>query len=549
MPALSPEYEATQLVALPRTPPPGHRPVRLVSGSTPGLTAETDHLLAVRLRNIALILSAGFLVVLFTTLFEIDGLASKWRHAQWWTLLGVTAFMLLMSWRLCIRCPHTLKHLRLTEFLIIAPTTLLFAFNTIIQQLESTPLGFLLSPVHPWILLTLIYALYIPNTWRRAGVIVATIAAIGIFSSWAPTLFNPSVAKLLEEQPVLELMLVHHTLAIVFSAVAATWGVRTMGALREQAYEAQRIGQYKLKRLLGRGGMGEVHLAEHLMLRRPCAIKLISPAKAGDPEALARFEREVQATARLTHWNTVEIYDYGRTEDGVFYYVMEYLPGLNLQQIVERGGPLPPERVIHLLTQTADALAEAHCRGMVHRDIKPANIFAASRGGVDDVVKLLDFGLVRDQRSQTEELGVTQAGVITGSPLFMSPEQASGETPDARSDIYSLGITGYYLLTGRVPFESDKPIKVIMAHVQQPVPPMSTFGVTVPPDLEAVIQRCLEKDPTRRFQSAGKLQAALKLCDDADAWTREMAADWWHTRGCPDKRKLDVEVCEMEAVC
>ena len=273
--------------------------------------------------------------------------------------------------------------------------------------------------------------------------------------------------------------------------------------------------------------MGEVYLAEHLLLKRPCAIKLIRADKAGQSRALARFEQEVKATAKLTHWNTVEIYDYGRSEDGTFFYVMEYLPGLNLGQIVEMYGPLRAARVIHLLRQTCDALAEAHDQGLIHRDIKPANIFAAHRGGVYDVAKLLDFGLAKPL-TNIDNVAVTTEGSITGSPLFMSPEQATGERElDARSDIYSLGVVAYYLLTGVYPFASDTPMKVILAHVSDtPVPP-SQHNPSIPDALERTVMRCLHKDPAHRFQDATGLRRALSQCDEADDWTRQLATEWW----------------------
>ena len=250
-------------------------------------------------------------------------------------------------------------------------------------------------------------------------------------------------------------------------------GVDIIGGLRREAFEARQLGQYRLTRRIGAGGMGEVYLAEHQLLKRPCVVKLIRPDKSGDPKNVARFQREVRATAKLSHWNTVEIFDYGSTADGTFYYVMEYLPGMSLGEIVERFGPMSPERVIYLLEQACDALSEAHAAGLIHRDIKPANIFAAKRGGVYDVAKLLDFGLVKPLVDD-EPIHLTIEGAIAGSPLFMSPEQAVGDSqPDARSDIYALGAVGYYLLTGRPPFQSDKAIKVMLAHAHDPVVPPS----------------------------------------------------------------------------
>lgn len=300
--------------------------------------------------------------------------------------------------------------------------------------------------------------------------------------------------------------------------------------LRIDEYATRQIGQYRLKRLLGSGGMGEVHLAEHHMLNRPCAIKIIRPDKAGDPLTLARFEREVRTTSMLSHWNTIDIYDYGRTDDGTFYYVMEYLRGMNLNELVQNFGPMPPERVVYLMRQACDALIEAHGLDFVHRDLKPANIFAAVRGGQYDVSKLLDFGLVRLMHTFSET-SLTQDGSITGSPLFMSPEQASGESElDKRSDIYSLGAMMYFLLTGRPPFDYDKPLKVIIAHASEVPQPLAELVADVPHDLQRIVLRCLEKNPDRRFADAESLAQALESSQAAHGWSRFLAARWWAER-------------------
>ena len=236
-------------------------------------------------------------------------------------------------------------------------------------------------------------------------------------------------------------------------------------------------------------------------------------------------------TARLSHWNTVEIYDYGRTEDGTFYYVMEYLPGLSLEELLERHGPLPAERVVHLLRQICQALREAHAIGLIHRDIKPGNIFAAQRGGLYDVAKLLDFGLVKPV-AEIASARLTQDGAISGTPLFMSPEQARGlGDVDARSDIYSLGAVAYTLLTGRPPFERTSPMEVMIAHARDEVVPPSQLQADVPADLERVVLRCLAKQPEDRFQDADSLEQALAECAAADQWTQSHAARWWQQLG------------------
>ncbi len=277
--------------------------------------------------------------------------------------------------------------------------------------------------------------------------------------------------------------------------------------------------------------MGEVYLAEHQLMKRPCAIKIIRPGKAADPSALARFEREVRETAKLSHWNTVEIFDYGHTADGTFYYVMEYLPGMSIAELVERHGPLPPERTIYLLQQTCEALAEAHSLGLIHRDIKPGNLFAAQRGGHYDVAKLLDFGLAKRLWSSADTIELTGEGSITGSPLFMAPEQATGDVePDLRSDIYALGAVAYYMLTGRPPFAADNPLKVMIAHASDPVTPPSQHRGDLPRDLELVVLKCLAKKPIDRFQDTSELSAALAACEVCGKWMREEARRWWTER-------------------
>jgi serine/threonine-protein kinase len=329
------------------------------------------------------------------------------------------------------------------------------------------------------------------------------------------------------------------TLLSVAIAIAV-FGSHRLQLLQAQAFEAQQLGQYRLGKRLGSGGMGEVYLAEHLLLRRPCAVKLIRPEQAGDPTTLQRFEREVQAMATLTHPNTVEIYDYGHAEDGTFYYVMEYLPGQNLEHLVSCYGTLPPARAIHLLIQVCRALREAHNVGLLHRDIKPSNIIACERGGVFDVAKLLDFGLVHATGPRKDDDRLTHHGTIIGSPPYMSPEQASGKNElDPRSDIYSLGAVAYFLLTGQPPFVRETAMMMLMAHAYEPVLPPKDLRPELPVDLQAVVLRCLEKDTCRRFPDTLSLEQALASCASVDQWTEEQAASWWHDH--PLNRLSDTE--------
>jgi serine/threonine-protein kinase len=273
--------------------------------------------------------------------------------------------------------------------------------------------------------------------------------------------------------------------------------------------------------------MGEVYLAEHQLLKRPCAVKLIRPSQSQKPRALARFELEVRATARLSHWNTVEVFDYGHTEDGTFYYVMEYLPGLSLQELVDRHGPLPPGRIIYLLCQACDALREAHQAGLIHRDLKPPNVFSAYRGARYDVAKLLDFGLVKPIKEEDSPV-VTREGTVTGSPLYMAPEQIMRtHAADRRTDIYAMGAIAYFLLTGRPPFLGDDSMAVMVAHARDPVVPPSRLREGVPGDLEMIVLRCLEKKPEDRYQDAESLARAFSACTDAGSWSAMQAETWW----------------------
>jgi serine/threonine protein kinase len=292
------------------------------------------------------------------------------------------------------------------------------------------------------------------------------------------------------------------------------------------------VGEYQLLEKLGQGGMGEVYLARHRRSNRRCALKRIRADKNNDTTTRSRFQAEIQAMTRLTHANIVRVLDHGVTDDGTPYYVMELLNGMDLEEIVNRFGPLPSERVVDLLRQVCAALAEAHAVGLIHRDIKPANIFAAGIDGKCDLVKLLDFGLVKSSAADDLPVNVTVEGSFVGSPLYASPETTLGDAaPDARSDIYALGATAYHLLTGRPVFSGGNPLKVIFAHAQQAPTPPSQLGINLPAALEAVVLKCLEKRPVDRFASAEALDAALAAVESDQAWTPEQANNWWRDRG------------------
>jgi serine/threonine-protein kinase len=310
----------------------------------------------------------------------------------------------------------------------------------------------------------------------------------------------------------------------VLSVVASAMVSAVIYGLSRAVLRARQLGQYTLEETIGEGGMGTVYRARHALLRRPTAIKLLPADRAG-ADTVARFEREVQITSQLTHPNTVAIYDYGRTPDGVFYYAMEYLDGFDLEVLVASDGAQPPGRVRHFLRQIAGALAEAHARGLIHRDVKPSNVVVCERGLIPDFVKVLDFGLARDFTAPG--VGVTQAGQLAGTPLYMSPEQIRSAPLDGRSDLYALGAVGYHLLAGRPPWSAANAVEMWAHHLHSPVPALPP---SVPASLARLVHACLEKEPERRPASAAALLAALDGCDDVAAWTDEDARRWWRER-------------------
>ncbi len=496
--------------------------IAVIEGSGPELTQETQELLRRRLRLATLVLAAGFAVflvlhaVLFRPADTVRVFFLAFHVLTTVTLAAVAAVI-------CRRCEVSLARLRLYELATFGLPVAFFMTFQYLNVHRGAMEGHFDFPIGAWLVMIYTYALFIPNTIRRAALVIALMTLAPIVLLIGQVALQPVVGATASVADVLAIVLL-----LVVAAVGSIFGVDTIGSLRLEAFEAKQLGQYRLKQLIGAGGMGEVYLAEHNLLKRPCVIKLIQAEKAGDPRTLARFQREVRSTAKLSHWNTVEIFDYGHTQDGTFYYVMEYLPGMSLAEMVERFGPLSPERAIHFLAQACDALTEAHAVGLIHRDIKPGNLFAAQRGGVHDVAKLLDFGLVKPMTDDEHSMQLTFEGAITGSPLYMSPEQAVGDgRPDARSDIYSLGAVGYFLLTGRPPFEGDRPIKVMIAHAHHDVTPPSQFAESIPNDLEQVILRCLEKEPSQRYQTAAELAEAFRRCEAAGRWTAVDAVRWW----------------------
>ncbi len=452
-------------------------------------------------------------------------------------LFVATLSAMLMRWR----PPATTRGLRVIELLIVGAVAgvMLWGmaypeewYGLLERKIADQPLleqrafsGVYVEFISlRWFALLVGYGALIPNTWRRCAAVVTVLALSPVvmflmLSLWLRPLETEVVVSILSS---LTLWMGVAVAVVVFTSYRIEMS-------RQEAADARKLGQYVLKDRLGSGGMGEVYLAEHVLLRRPCAVKLIRPERAGDPIHLRRFEREVRLTATLTHPNTIQVFDYGHTADDVFYYVMEYLEGPTLDELVRRHGPLPPQRAIYFLRQVCGALQEAHEIGLIHRDVKPGNVKVCERGGDHDVIKLLDFGLVLPLVAAGPEQGkLTQEGTIAGTPDYMSPEQATGaQNVDRRSDIYSVGALAYYLLTGAPPFVYASTIRTLAAHLHEPVTPLTERRSDVSADLEAVVLRCLAKDPADRFADARSLEWALASCRTQAEWSATEAASWW----------------------
>ncbi len=378
-----------------------------------------------------------------------------------------------------------------------------------------------------WVFLIFVYGVLVPNDWRRSLRVLAAMACVPLAVYAAAWLSDARPGR--PAAPLFDLFAMARLMA---AAVAiAVFGAYKFAALHREAYEARRLGNYRVKRRLATGGMGEVYLAEHRLLNRPYAIKLIRPELAADPTNRTRFEREIRAMAQLTHWNTIEILDYGHAPDGTFYYVMEYVEGPNLGELVARHGPVPPGRAVYILRQACAALAEAHAAGLVHRDIKPGNLMLTRQSGLADAVKVLDFGLVQHLGPPDPDDKLTRTGMVVGTPGYIAPEQAAAEA-DARSDIYSLGAVAYFLLTGQAPFGARPAQPIPAAPSLEPAPPRM-LRPEVPADLEAVVLRCLRRVPGERFADVRLVDQALAACACATSWGPDEAAAWWQANPVP----------------
>jgi eukaryotic-like serine/threonine-protein kinase len=476
------------------------------------------------------LMGLGFVVVNFLLSLWLGRLS--FNRSSVLLLAASAAFALL--WMLLRGAPRSRQFVRAVELSTLLVGTAAFSGMALVMDMLANP-DMLVRTLLTYMLL--VYAVYVPSTARHTLLVAGlmTVPLLGsiflAFSAWDPALHDPPAAPWPKGQVgdmAYPATLVSAFFWLIVVAMAASFS-HTIYGLRKAVNDIRRLGQYTLEEKLGEGGMGVVYRASHGMLRRPTAIKLLHPDRTGK-DALTRFEREVRRTAMLTHPNTVTVFDYGQTTEGVFYYAMELLEGASLQEIVELDGPQPAERVIHLLEQAAGSLAEAHGAGLIHRDIKPANILVVDRGGISDLVKVVDFGLVKDVRSGAAlEASLSAADSITGTPLYMAPETITApETVDARTDIYALGAVGYWLLTGTHVFRGNTVMEVLAHHLQSaPERPSVRLNTPVDHDLEKVLLTCLAKRPDDRPDSAHALREQLRACAAARGWSNFHAAQWW----------------------
>ena len=514
--------------------------VGLFEGTEPSLSRETQQLLRARLRMFSLLIVVAMSLFLARDLLGLNPVGGAYDAGGLALVVAAQAalaFLLFSSISLSMRQLRTIEAAALgIEVAWIARESYKITELWAQQGNSEFVVGQIDSAALPYFSIIVAYGALIPSEWRRTVIagLLLSIPPFAVFIAFpliseAGAGFRISTAE-------------WFTLAIELglAVIIASTCTHIIYTLRRVEFEARQLGQYRLTDRIGSGGMGEVWRAEHRFLARPAAIKLIRPevvAHATAPQSgalhglLRRFEREAQATASLSSPHTIRLYDFGISADGAFYYVMELLDGLDLEHLVKQYGPLPPARVVHLLRQACDSLAEAHDAGMIHRDVKPGNMYVCRIGRRWDFIKLLDFGLVIGAEGFADaDTRLTTEGTITGTPAYMSPEAVvQARELDAQSDIYSLGCVAYWLLTGNLVFDADNPVAMALAHAKDaPPPPSERTELAIPSSIERIVLACLAKDPADR-PNTDELAALLDACD-VDAWTQQEAREWWELR-------------------
>jgi eukaryotic-like serine/threonine-protein kinase len=528
----------------PRNSPRDHPPAEMVIGSPAAnqsslgrqalpedLLREAAHRVGVVCLASAALWAANFLLVHgihpLPGTMEPEHIA---RHDDWvpvFDVVGGAAFVLSLAlyW-------YTRRSTKSAQFLLdlaLVYEVLIAASIGLLDYAVGTPVGV------SWIaVIILLFAPIIPSRpWKTglAAFLAATMDPLGaLYWQWR----GVEVPSL----PAVLILAVPNYLCALLAPVIS----HIINRLGREVRKAREMGSYVLGGLIGKGGMGEVWEATHRFLARPAAVKLIKPevlsavTKVQADVLLQRFRREARAAANLRSPHTIQLYDFGVSGDGTFYYVMELLNGMDLQTLVEEYGPLPPARAIHILQQACESLAEAHDRGLIHRDIKPANIQLCCVGHYFDYVKVLDFGLVKRAGVDSAlDAGLTAPNMVTGTPAYLSPESAQGEPVDQRTDIYALGCVAYWMLTGRQVFEGQNVVQVIARHIHTAPEPPSLYSLfRIPPELDDIVLACLAKRPEDRPASARELADQLAQCEVHEPWSRDHARLWWESRLEPE---------------
>ena len=501
-----------------------------VGASPTGLPADLVSQSAGRLRVIALLYAfVYFFAGFFPALLFPDARARLFATVSYW-MPGATSIGLALLVAAVARSRRVPLPLVMSIGLVFEVVSSYFiaAAEFLLEPATANMLGHWmgLSWVAVW---TLVFTVVVPTRPRRAllaasASVAAVPVVVGFVMATRTTSSRPDSGQFFFS------FVFPYVLVVILAYVAA----RVVYSLGAEVRRARQLGSYQLVEQLGQGGMGEVWRAKHRLLVRPAAIKLIRPSLTGtsavSEDIQRRFRQEAQVIARLRSPHTVELFDFGIADDGSFYYVMELLDGLDADALVRRTGPLPAERVIHVIRQMCHSLSEAESCGLVHRDIKPANIFLCRYGEEYDFVKVLDFGLVKATRGVAEAgPALTQEMTVRGTPAFIAPEQALGGSDiDSRADIYATGCVAYWLLTGKLVFTAESPMGLLLHHAKTAPSPPSTFTeLPIPAVLEQIVMACLAKDPVDRPQSARELSRRLSEVDIASDWTAERARDWW----------------------
>jgi serine/threonine-protein kinase len=517
-----------RMIAFPQSPA-----VKTIVGRSPSSTRTTTpfppDLLQSASKRLALLgIVVSAMVVVFVVLNTVPPLLGGPQLGDPIDLVNALCFVVALASSVGVYLlAHSgrLEPERMLDVGLLYLLTMAF-IGLVVRLVEPGPVRIPQWGVSEICIVILLFPVLVPNTPRKVFVtalVAASMDPLGVtLAGWA--------GREVPSWPVVLEAYIWNYVSVGLALVSS----HVLYALGREVSRAREMGAYHLTEPLGEGGMGQVWKARHHMLARDAAIKIIQPdrwlASEDEAKSLARrFEREAQATAALDSPNTVELYDFGVTDDGTFFYVMELLKGLDLESLVRRHGPLPSERVVHILIQACHSLADAHARGLIHRDVKPANIFICRKGLDTDFVKVLDFGIVKWRTAAPDDAGRTMENVVLGTPGYMSPETILADREiDGRADLYSLGCVAYWLLTGQVVFDANSPMDTMIQHVnKEPEPPSARSELEIDRDLERIVLHCLQKERSNRPPSAKDLMHRLRNLRIARDWTSDRSREWW----------------------